>query len=46
MQKKQNRPQQKSMKPKDGYLRIYKIEKPLARLFKKQRDKNQINKIR
>ena len=26
--------------------RIYKIDKPLARLIKKQRKKNQINKIR
>ena len=26
--------------------RIHKIDKPLARLIKKQRDKNQINKIR
>ena len=28
------------------YERINKIEKPLARLIKKQREKNQINKIR
>ena len=28
------------------FEKIYKIEKPLARLIKKQRDKNQINKIR
>ena len=46
MQKKQKRPQQKSTKPKAGFWRINKIEKPLARLIKKQREKNQINKIR
>ena len=45
MQKNQKRPQQKSTKPKAGY-RIDKIDKPLARLIKKQREKNQINKIR
>ena len=45
MQKKQKRPQQKSTKPKAGSLRRY-IDKPLARLIKKQREKNQINKIR
>ena len=28
------------------FERIYKIDKPLARLLKKQREKNQINKIR
>ena len=28
------------------FVKIYKIDKPLARLIKKQRDKNQINKIR
>ena len=28
------------------FLRINKIDKPLARLIKKQREKNQINKIR
>ena len=28
------------------FVRINKIEKPLARLIKKQREKNQINKIR
>ena len=42
MQKKQKRPQQKSTNSKAGY----KIDKPLARLIKKQREKNQINKIR
>ena len=28
------------------FEKIYKIEKPLAKLIKKQREKNQINKIR
>ena len=47
MQKKVKRPQQKSTKLKAGFLKkINKIDKPLARLIKKQRDKNQINKIR
>ena len=47
MQKKQKRSQQKSTKPKAGSLRRQKkIDKPLARLIKKQREKNQINKIR
>ena len=46
MQKKQKRPWQKSTKPKAGSLRINKTDKPLARLIKKQREKNQINKIR
>ena len=47
MQKKQKRSQQKSTKPKAGFFeRINKIDKPLARLIKKQREKNQINKIR
>ena len=51
MQKKQRRPQQKSTKPKalKGYPifeRINKIDKPLARLLKKQGEKNQVNKIR
>ena len=45
MQKKQKRPQKKSTKPK-FFERINKIDKPLARLIKKQREKNQINKIR
>ena len=43
MQKKQKRPQQKSTKQKE---RINKIDKPLTRLIEKQREKNQINKIR
>ena len=34
------------MKLKAGFLRINKINKPLARLIKKRREKNQINKIR
>ena len=46
MQKKLKRSQQKS-KLKAGFLKkINKIDKPLARLIKKQREKNQINKIR
>ena len=46
MQKKQKRSQQKSTKPKAGFFeRINKIDKPLARLIKKQREKGQINKI-
>ena len=47
MQKKQKRPQQKSTKPKAWFFeRINKIDKPLTRLIKKQREKNQINNIR
>ena len=47
MEKKQRRPQQKINKAKSGFFeRINKIDKPLARLIKKQRKKNQINKIR
>ena len=47
MQKKQERPQQKINKVKSWFFeRITKIDKPLARLIKKQREKNQINKIR
>ena len=47
MQKKQKRPYQKINKGKSWFFeRINKIEKPLARLIKKQREKNQINKIR
>ena len=46
MQKKQKRPQQKSTKPKVVLEKLNKIDKPLARLIKKQREKNQINKIR
>ena len=33
-------------KAKSWFQRINKIDKPLARLIKKQREKNQINKIR
>ena len=47
MQKKLKRPQQKSPRLKAGFLKkINKIDKPLARLIKKQREKKQINKIR
>ena len=47
MQKKLKRPQHKSTKIKAGFFKkINKIDKPLARLIKKQRAKNQINKIR
>ena len=47
MQKKLKRPQQKSTKLKaDFFEKINKIDKPLARLIKKQREKNQINKIK
>ena len=45
MQKKQKRP--KINKAKSWFFeRINKIDKPLARLIKKQREKNEINKIR
>ena len=50
MQNKQKRPQQKRKKKDRAkswfFERINKIEKQLARLTKKQREKNQINKIR
>ena len=47
MHKKQKRQEQKSTKLKADYLRrLKKIDKPLARLIKKQKEKNQINKIR
>ena len=47
MQKKLKRTQQKSTKIKAGFFKkINKNDKPLARLIKKQREKNQINKIR
>ena len=47
MQKKLKRPQQKSTKLKAGFFeKENKIDKPLARLVKKQREKNQINEIR
>ena len=46
MQKKQKRPQEKINKAKSWFFeRINKTDKPLARLIKKQREKNQINKI-
>ena len=47
MQKKQKRPQQKSTELKAWFFeKINKIHKPLARLIKEKREKNQINKIR
>ena len=47
MQKKQKRSQPKINKAKSWFFeRINKIDKPLARLIKKQRERNQINKIR
>ena len=48
MQKKQKRPYiAKINKAKSWFFeKINKIDKPLARLIKKQREKNKINKIR
>ena len=47
MKKKINETIAKINKAKSWFLeRINKIDKPLARLIKKQREKNQINKIR
>ena len=47
MQKKQKKTIAKISKTKSWFFeRINKSEKPLARLIKKQREKNQINKIR
>ena len=47
MQKKQKRPQQKINKVKSWFFeKINKIDKLLARLIKKQMEKNQINKNR
>ena len=47
MQKKEKRPQQKINKAKSWFFEgVNKIDKPLARPIKKQREKNQINKIR
>ena len=47
MRKKQKRPQQKINKAKSWFFEnINKIDKPFATLMKKQREKNQINKIR
>ena len=47
MKKKQRRLQQKINKTKSWFFeKINKIDKPLARLIKKKREKNQINKIR
>ena len=45
--RKKERNQAKINKPKSWFFeKINKIDKPLARLTKKQREKNQINKIR
>ena len=46
MQKKQRRPQQKSKGKSWFFEKMNKIDKPLDRHIKKQREKNQINKIR
>ena len=46
MQKKQERPAKINKAKSWFFERINKIDKPLARLIKKQREKNQINKIR
>ena len=53
MQKKQKRPQPKAgsffwlNKAKSWFFeKINKVDKPIARLIKKQREKNQINKSR
>ena len=47
MQKKQKETIAKINKAKSSFFeKINKIDKPLARLIKKQREKNQINKIR
>ena len=47
MQKKLKRPLAKINKAKTWFfLKINKLDKPLARLIKKQREKNQINKTR
>ena len=47
-EKETSRPQQKSTKQNKTWFfeKINKIEKPLARFIKKQREKNQINRIR
>ena len=46
MKQKQRRLWQKSTKLSWFLKKINKIDKPLARLIKKQREKNQTNKIR
>ena len=47
MKKKQRRLQQKINKTKSWFFeKINKLDKPLARLIKKEREKNQISKIR
>ena len=42
----QKRPQQNNKTQSWFFEKINKIDEPLARLIKKQREKNQINKIR
>ena len=46
MKQKQRKQQQRSIKLKAGFEKINKIDKPLARLIKKKRERTQINKIR
>ena len=47
MKKKQRRPLKKQNKAKSSFFdKINKIDKPLAKFIKKNREKNQINKIR
>ena len=46
MQNKQKKPQQKSTTKSWFYEKINKIDKPLARLIKRKREKTQVNKIR
>ena len=47
MQKKYKRDHSKNQQSQSWFFgRINKVDKPLARLIKKQREKNQINKIR
>ena len=46
MKQKQRKQQQRSIKLKAGSLKINKIDKPVARLIKKKRERTQINKIR
>ena len=46
MQKKQKRPLKINKAKSWFFERINKIDKPLARFIKKQREKNQINKVR
>ena len=47
MKKKPSRPQQKINKAKSWFFeKINQIDKPLAKLIKKKREKSQMNKIR